>query len=142
MSSSNVDIAQTVTICGKILHNYDFVYPIQIGFEVDEILLKYVSIHDVDYDNAPFMIKINTNLIRGNTLFCFPSGSEFFHENVNIPFQPSSSFINGNYIFSIREEDDSLPASLTSQMYIGIALVFIQYKKDKNLVVQSKNSIF
>jgi hypothetical protein len=98
--------------------------PINIPFECDEIILKYVSFINVIPDGAVFNV-LHSNLINNDVLFVFPK-TDVFLENLNTPFH-CNPHIQGEYNFRITDTNGE--QIIFTSFDICLVLVFIRYKK-------------
>ena len=76
-------------------------------FPVDEIVLKYVTYHNLNTDGNDFFL-LKTDLVQSDVFFVFPQSNLFF-ESMNTPFKPNNSNIQGTYRFRITDTDGDPP---------------------------------
>lgn len=101
------------------------IYPINIPFDVDEIVLKYFSLKNATPD-GPDMVALGTNLI-GDYLITFPEVAVMF-ETLKTSFKPNIRRIQGEYEFTAYDLFSNAPAVFTD-LKVSFALMFIKYKK-------------
>eukprot|EP00732_Lithocolla_globosa_P007371 Lithocolla_globosa_v1_NODE_9316_length_720_cov_32.314286.p1 type:complete len:146 gc:universal NODE_9316_length_720_cov_32.314286:593-156(-) len=107
---------------------------IYIDHHVDEIILKNISVYDADTTTTDanktklFILKSNLVSDRAGIIATFPLASAY-HENYHIPFKNNRP-IGGTYEFRVTAIDGSTPVGgVNFDMYVGITLQFIKYKK-------------
>lgn len=121
---------KTLHVIGN-LNPGSFSVDINIPFDVDEIVLKHVSMQcDEAIDLLPLNI-ISTNLI--NDILCVIPQTSVFFETMNTPFNRINHAVQGLYTFTIIGINNQ-PPTFIYDVNICLVLLFVQYKKSKLLL--------
>lgn len=121
---------KTLHVIGNLTTG-SFSVDINIPFDVDEIVLKHVSMQcDEPADLLPLNI-ISTNLI--NDILCVIPQTSVFFETMNTPFNRINHSVQGLYTFTIIGINNAPPVFLYD-VNICLVLLFVQYKKSKLLL--------
>ena len=99
-------------------------FPINVEFEVDEMVLKYFTFYN-ETPNGADMGLLYTNLIN-NYLISFPKASVMF-ETLKTSFKVPSKRVQGVYNFTVYDSVTNAIATYTN-LRISFALMFIKYK--------------
>ena len=121
---------KTLHVIGNI-RTGSFSVDINIPFDVDEIVLKHVSLYTAAYTNLNSLNIISTDLI--NDILCVIPATSVFFETMNTPFNRINHSIQGLYYFKMTDIVGALYA-LDEEVEISIVLLFVQYKKSKLLL--------
>lgn len=103
---------------------------LNIPFEIDEFVIKYVSlsINSAAIERTS-IYKLDSSIIN-KTLFTFVGDITVMNENLNIPFKLKSTLDN-TYTFTLKKSTENFTVGLGVGEYINISLclLFIKYKK-------------
>ena len=122
-----IEIFKTVHLVGDFsgFGPYSTVrFTINIPFEVDEIILKYVNFINMG-NNGPLLSIVQTNLIH-DIIFTFPITETFF-EAFNTPFKATTRRIQGEYEFKISDSIDGSYAKFNN-FKMTLVFVFVKYR--------------
>lgn len=120
---------KTLHVIGNI-RTGSFSVDINIPFDVDEIILKHVSMYTAATNVHPLNV-ISTDLI--NDILCVIPATGIFFETMNTPFNKINHSVQGLYYFKMT---NIVGAShiFNEAVEISIVLLFVQYKKSKLLL--------
>ena len=126
-----IETFKTVHLFGNFSDDpSETIFNINIPFEVDEIILKYVTF----YNNAggtpqgpdgPELCIVKSNLIN-DIVFSFPLTRAFF-EGFNTPFKTTTRRIQGDYEFKIVDGITGSDAEFTN-FKMTLVFVFVKHR--------------
>jgi hypothetical protein len=104
-------------------------FKLNIPFEVDEIILKYVNFinNATNVPDGPDMSIVKTNLIN-DIIFTFPLTQSFF-EAFNTPFKTTTRRIQGDYEFRIIDSDPTEPPPGFTNLKMTLVFIFVKYRE-------------
>ena len=128
---NDIETYKTVTISYQFEENENrFNQNIFIEFQVDEIVLKYVSMDISGGFGVNQMFKITSELVPGDGILAVVPNVDIFHESFNIPFRNHTKNINGTYSFYIKDINNAnVPLGRTGLVQLSFTLLFIKWKK-------------
>lgn len=111
-------------------NNYVKDINLNIPFEFDEFVIKYVSLAiNSETIDTTSIYKLDSSIVN-KTLFTFVGNITTMNENLNIPFKLKSTLDN-IYTFTLKKSNGNFTVGLGNGEYINISLciLFIKYKK-------------
>ena len=110
------------------LYNPIYSQNINVEFQPDKVILKYITITNNDYATTPPILFLQSSLIPNQNLISIPN-SQHYSESVDIPFKIHGP-INSYYDFSLRTLlNKSIPNASSITIFFSLTLIFVQYKK-------------
>jgi len=97
-----------------------------INFIPDEVILRTISVANLDNDNEVFII--SSNLVNNNVMgVCCVHSSETTVSNPQSVF-PLGRQINGNYTFTLLDSSGNI--TNLNNMIVSLCLEFVEYRKN------------